>query len=130
MVIGNPYPSSFDLCMHQFLTSRNVGGIQSLISASQNPRSKKSRGKTDHRSLPPPEDYSGEQWSAKQVGGGSPICQHTSNDVSGKRLTKLFEKNGKIFVNSCKCLSKALSRADSGRKGYWWSVKVKLPKLR
>ena len=58
---------------------------------------KKTRGKTDRRSLFPLVDYSGEQWSAKPVSSGSPICQHTSNDVSGKLLTKLFEKKGETF---------------------------------
>ena len=56
---------------------------------------------------------------------GAPFVSILQNDVSGKRLTKLFEKNGKIFGNSCTDLSKALSRADSGRNmvigGRLWS---------
>ena len=35
ILIGNPYPSSFDLCVHQFLTSRNVSGIRVFSSGTE-----------------------------------------------------------------------------------------------
>ena len=58
--------------------------------------------KTDHQIPPPPEDQSGEQISAEPAGSGSPIKQNTSNDVSGKRLTKLFKKkNWDFFSKTC-----------------------------
>ena len=65
--------------------------------------------KTDHRSLSPSVDQSGEQWSAEPVGSGSPICQHVSNDVDQSmtnRSQNVSRKTGKFSGNRAKAFRK------------------------
>ena len=77
---------------------------------------RKTRVKTDHRSLSPTVDQSGEQWVLNRSVMGALFVSILQTMYLANGSQNFFDKNGKTFGNSCKGFSKAVSRADLVQK--------------